>query len=369
MKPPRTVHFWLKRPSGQWRARYRDHAGKEHARHFARKRDAQDWLDSVASSVRTGNYTAPSSQKLTVRQWSLQWLAGYETRRPSSVKQARTHMVRINARSGEWPLPTITPSDVKMWMAELKAEGLAPSTVRALHSRLRHLLEDAVHDGLLARNPCSKRTSPKAGRPRAYVATTGQVWALYEAMPTPGYRNAVLLGAFAGLRLSKACGLHIEHVDWDRGIIHPTVQHGGAELKTEMSSTPIPVPADLIALLRDNVETAGSEGSVAVNEWGKAPSPLRVEVHFRAARAAVRAADPGLPEGFRFHDLRHYFASLLISAGLDIKTVQTRLRHESASTTLDVYGHMFPDKDESARAAIASAITARADSSRTLRAV
>ena len=54
----------------------------------------------------------------------------------------------------------------------------------------------------------------------------------------------------------------------------------------------------------------------------------------------------------RFHGLRHYFASLLISAGLDVKVVQTRMRHASAKTTLDVYGHLWPDSDDSTRAAI-----------------
>jgi integrase len=75
----------------------------------------------------------------------------------------------------------------------------------------------------------------------------------------------------------------------------------------------------------------------------------------------------GLPAGFRFHDLRHYFASLLISAGLDVKVVQSRLRHASAVTTLNTYGHMFPDKDETARAAVADAIAARAASADFLR--
>ena len=63
----------------------------------------------------------------------------------------------------------------------------------------------------------------------------------------------------------------------------------------------------------------------------------------------------------RIHDLRHNFASLLIASGLDVKIVQARLRHASAKTTLDVYGHMWPDKDESARAAAAAVFTARAD--------
>ena len=42
----------------------------------------------------------------------------------------------------------------------------------------------------------------------------------------------------------------------------------------------------------------------------------------------------GLPEGFRFQDLRQYYASMLIAAGLDVKVVQARLRHASATTTL-----------------------------------
>ncbi|WP_243874873.1 tyrosine-type recombinase/integrase [Arthrobacter woluwensis] len=66
----------------------------------------------------------------------------------------------------------------------------------------------------------------------------------------------------------------------------------------------------------------------------------------------------GLPAGFRFHDLRDYYASLLIAAGLDVKVVQHRLRHASAKTTLDTHGHMWPDKDESARGAVADVLRA-----------
>jgi hypothetical protein len=58
-----------------------------------------------------------------------------------------------------------------------------------------------------------------------------------------------------------------------------------------------------------------------------------------------------LPEGFSLHNLRHYLASLLISSGADIKTVQARMRHASARTRLDVYGHLWPDADESTRTA------------------
>ena len=65
-----------KRPDGRWRARYRDAAGKEHARHFARKLDGQRWLDEVISSVVTGTYTDPRTARTTVGEWCETWLAG-----------------------------------------------------------------------------------------------------------------------------------------------------------------------------------------------------------------------------------------------------------------------------------------------------
>jgi integrase len=68
----------------------------------------------------------------------------------------------------------------------------------------------------------------------------------------------------------------------------------------------------------------------------------------RTARKKVQ----GLPAGFRYHDLRHYFASLLIASVADVRTVQARPRQASTKTTLDTYGYVWPDRDESTRAAI-----------------
>lgn len=64
-----------KRDNGSWRARYRDAAGKEHARHFARKIDAQRWLDEVTASVVTSRYVDPKAGKITFAQWFEQWAA------------------------------------------------------------------------------------------------------------------------------------------------------------------------------------------------------------------------------------------------------------------------------------------------------
>lgn len=107
---------------------------------------------------------------------------------------------------------------------ELAAEGLADSCVYALHARLAQSYADAMHDGLAPKSPCSRRTSPKAGKQRPYAATTEQVWAFHDAMPDH-LRPAILLGAFVGLRLAETCGLRTTDIDFMRGMVHPAIQY------------------------------------------------------------------------------------------------------------------------------------------------
>src|SRR3954468_62026 len=344
-----------KRPDGKYRARYRDEAGSEHARHFARKLDAQRWLDEQTSKLVTGTHVAPRQARTTVAEWCDTWLRGYRGNRASTVRQAEVHLARIKQAFGPMQLGAVRPSHVRTWLAQLSAEGLATSYVYALHARLSQVYPDAVHDGLVPRSPCSRRTSPATGKQRAYVATTEQVWALHDRMPEH-LRPAILLGAFAGLRLAEACGLRVEDVDFMRGGVSPVVQYPAEPLKTEMSRTPVPIPQSLALDLSAHVAKYGAS-TLLVNEYGRQLSPWTLERAVRSARGKV----PGLAPGFRYHDLRHYFASLLIASGADVKVVQARLRHASAKTTLDTYGHLWPDSDDSTRAAIDAVMTARAE--------
>lgn len=348
-----------KRPDGSWRARYRDDAGKEHAKHFKRKVDAQRWLDEVTTAVVSGMYVDPKLARMTVGEWCDKWIEGYGRNRASTVRQARSHIVHIKAAFGGRRLVDIRPSEVRVWTTTLQASGKADSTVYAIYRRFAQVMGDAVHDGLIPRSPCSRRTSPGMPRQRPYVATTEQVWALYEAMPDH-LRPAVLLGAFVGLRVAEVAALRLDDVDFMRGVVTPALQYPSEPLKTEASRQPVPIPRELALMLSGSVQRFGG-ATVVTNEIGRGTTPWVIE---RAVRR-IRGGIEGLPEGFRFHDLRHYFASLLIAHGLDVKVVQTRLRHASAMTTLTVYGHMWPDKDESARAAVADVLAARADFLRT----
>src|SRR3954465_2456563 len=319
----------------RYRARYKDAAGKEVTRAFAdkEKSKAQRWLDEVTASQVTGTYVDPKTARTTVADWCEPWLAGYATRRPRTVRQAQVHVAQIAALFGPMPLSTVRPSAVRWWAGQLKAAGLADSYVYALHSRLSQIMSDAVHDGLLARNPCSRRTSPGAGAQRPYVATTEQVWALHDEV-ADHLRPAILLGAFGGLRTAEVVGLRVWDVDFMRGVVRPGQQGDGEPLKSETSRTPLSIPSELALELSAAVARWGGD-YVVTDGAGRQSSTWAIERAVRAARSKV----DGLPEEFRFHDLRHYLASLLIGSGLDVKVVQHRLRHGSANTT---FGHLWP---------------------------
>jgi integrase len=340
----------------RWRARYVDPSGKEVEKSFDVKAEAEAWRSQRMADIAKGSYVAPKDAVMTFDAWADQWVAAYNGRE-STVRQAKVHLKVLREEFGPLTLAEIKPSMVKTWTVKLK-DHYRPSTIYALYRRLSHVLDDAVYDGYLARNPCSRRIAPPTGRAEQFCPTTEEAWQLYDAFPEH-LRVAVLLGAFAGLRVAEAVALRIEDVDFVRGVVFPKqqwAQNGPIELKTKGSSAPIPIPRELTLMLSASVQQFPGP-TLVTDGKGKSVGPWVVEREVRAARGAMKL------NGLHFHCLRHHLATLLINDGCDVKTVQNRMRHGSAKTTLDVYGHMWDDKDETTRAAIGGAIAARAASS------
>ena len=340
----------------RWRARWVDDRGVEVTRAFPTRVEAQRHVDGISAALVRGDYIRPEDAQLTVEQWCEQWLEAYKVHRPSTVRQARTHVKRIVAAFGNERLSDVRPTMVRSWIASMQGEGLAASTIYALHSRLAHIMADAVHDGVLQRSPCSQRTSPPMGKAKVYVATTEQIWALHDEMPE-NLRPAILLGAFAGLRLGEVCGLRIEDVDFMRGAVTPRFQADGRPLKTDGSGATVPIPRDLALMLSESVRTWGTD-RVVTNGVGGPVKDFQIQRAVRSARGLV----PGLPAAFTFHDTRHHYASLLIAGGADIKMVQARMRHESATVTLDTYGHLMSSGDDATRDLVGGAMRSRVGS-------
>ncbi len=331
-----------KRPDGQWRARYRGPDGKERAQHFARKVDAQWWLDQAAAAVVTGRWTAPERGRVTVGEWSARWLEGLHHLKPSTrARYANLLSTHVLPVWGPVPLTAVTHADVGAWLAKLSATGLAPATVRGAHRVFALLLTLAVRDDRIARNPADGVSLPRARRVEPRFLTRAEVERLATAAGGEG--DVVRVLALTGLRIGEAAALRVGRVDLLRRRVE--VVEAVAEVSGRLEwGTPKSHAARSVPLARSLVEP------LARRCQGKGPGdlvltaprggPLRPRAYRRRFDVAAGAA--GL-EGLRVHDLRHTAASLAVSSGANVKAVQRMLGHASAAMTLDVYSGLFDD--------------------------
>lgn len=352
-----------KRPDGRWRARYRDRAGKEISRHFERKVEAQRWLDSVTTAVANGVYVDPARSRMTVAEWSHKWLDTKTNLKATTRRDYESLLhAHIRPRWGHLALAEVQHEDVTTWLAELTAQGLSASRVRAAHVTLSQMLKLAVRSGRLARNAAEYVPLPRVHRAEKRYLTHAEVDALADA--AGGYRVAVLFLAYTGVRYGEMAALRVDRLDMlrRRAVIDLALAEvGGRALystpKTHQSRS-VPIPRFLVDELAELVQGKERDEHVFTRPDGQ---PLRLS-WFRRAVFAPAVAAAGL-DGLTPHGLRHTAASLAIASGADVKVVQTMLGHASATMTLDLYGHLYADRlDEVADAMDAARRASRADS-------
>src|SRR4051812_32999121 len=120
-----------KRPDGKWRARYRDAAGKEHAKHFDRKVEAERWLATVHVALLRGEWVDPALGRTTLGDWASTWSEGLGHLKPSTrARYVNIYEVHVRPRWGEVQLARITHGEIAAWLAERLGDGVAASTVR-----------------------------------------------------------------------------------------------------------------------------------------------------------------------------------------------------------------------------------------------
>lgn len=351
-----------KRPDGRWRARYRDESGREHARHFRRKVDAQQWLDEQTAKLVSGTHVDPKAGRETFRQYAQRWRDA-QPHKPSTAKRVRlTLETHLYPQIGDRPIASVRTSELQGLVTRLSAK-LEPGTVRAVFQTLRAVFRAAVTDRVIPSSPCDQVTLPAAPRKRLVIPERATLDALARALPGH-FRAVVYVGAGLGLRPGEIFGLRTSDVNFLRREV--TVERQLDErgnltgLKTAASYRTIPLPGSVGERLAKHLEERGrGEGLVFVGAAGRPVSRPVFHTAWKRAREAV-----GVPK-LRLHDLRHAYASALIATGESVKTVQSRLGHASAVVTLDTYGHLWPDSDERTRTAVDSFLGNAADSVRT----
>lgn len=350
-----------RRDNGQWRARYRDETGREHARHFERKMDAQRWLDQVTAAVVRGDYVDPRAGKVTLRSYAKVW----EDVQVSSegTKRIVDNALRLHLlpELGDCPLSAVRPTAVQAFVKKLESKGLQASTIVGIYTVAAAVFAAAVNDRVISSSPCRDVRLPKVGDKKVTPPTVDQVIAVSEAIDAP-WRALVAFLAGSGLRIGEALGLEVGDVDFLRRTVsveRQRLQSGGlGPLKSPKSRRVVPLGQVTIDALAAHLAAHPSDVPLFVNEIGE---PLR----YRRWRTLWEAAAKTAAVTFTSHDLRHFYASALIAGGASVKQVQERLGHSSPVITLETYAHLWPGEDDRTRDVMDAALTPLADSLRT----
>ena len=339
----------------RWQARYRDPSGRQVTRRFDRKVDAQRWLDEATADLVTGRYVSPKAGKVTVAEYAERWRL-IQAHRATTALHVETMLRRhVYPTLGARPMADVLPSEVQGLVKRLSAT-LQPSTVAVVHGLLSGVFRAAVADRRIATSPCVGTRLPKAERRQVVPLATSVVLGLQQAVPER-YGALVAVAAGTGMRQGEVFGLTLDRVDFLRRrlvvdqqlVLVPGSEPYLAPPKTAASVRTIPLPDVVLEALAGHVKRfpVQGDGLLFTSQEGR---PLRrTRFSERVWRPATEAA--GAP-GATFHQLRHYYASLLIRHGESVKTVQARLGHASAAETLDTYSHLWPDSDDRTREAV-----------------
>lgn len=371
-----------RRPNGHYRARWREYpGGPQKTKSFALKKDAERFLDGIRGDLARGIYVDPALGQETFRHYAEDWRKVQPHRGSTTTNVEQDLRLHIYPTLGNRPLASIRPSHVQALVTALTPK-LAPSTLQRVYGRVTAVFAAAVRDRVIGFSPCIDVRLPQ-GRSAAVeeVLTTEQVLALVDNVPAR-YRGLIVTAAGTGLRPGELFGLDGGRVEFLRRTLkvdQQLVRMRGegvmlGPLKTEKSYRTLPLPGvvgdALAAHLKDwpaqtremrFCDPADPDKVVTValaftNERG---APIQQHPFAEMFENARRRA--GLPEWATPHDLRHYFASLLIRSGASVKLVQARLGHASAKTTLDTYAKLWPDDEERTREAVDAELARRAE--------
>ena len=230
------------------------------------------------------------------------------------------------------------------WLGRLSAEGLSAGTIRKVYLVLSMMLDAAVADSRIARNPAKGVPLPRQARKEPRFLSADDLVRLITAAGGDGLRIAVL--GLTGLRFGEFAALRVGKLDPVRHRLTVSqsvrVSVVGSQMvwttpKTHRTRS-VPVPPALTARL---VDSAGGRDRNDLLFPAPMGGPIRL-INWRR-RVFDPACEAAGITGATPHDLRHTAASLAIAAGANVKAVQQMLGHASAAMTLDVYAGLFPD--------------------------
>jgi integrase len=340
-------------PPGRWRVRWYGPDGKPKAKTFAKLPQAEAEKHAITARLDKGSYRDPKSGKTAVKIVAEEWFA-------SKRKIGRTtrHDYRelldnyVIPYWGAWQVGAIQWEDVSAWLTELctkpgkSGRPLGPSRVVKTYRVFSMTMKHAVFSKRISTSPCHDHDLPSSDDDDEHIYLTyDQLERL--ALAAGEHRLLILTLGYCGIRWAEASAIKTGRLQVSKRRIR--IVQNYTDVKGELALGPVknhekrsvPLPRSFADELGTLARGRGQNELLFTAPEG---GPLRYG-NFRK-----RVFDPAVKEaglegmGVTPHKLRHTAASLAIAAGADVKVVQLMLGHKDASMTLNIYGHLFPDR-------------------------
>jgi integrase len=296
---------------------------------------------------------------------------------PTTMRTYRAQIEQtIRPRLGKVPANRLTSKHLDELYGAMKAAGRAPKTIRNHHAIVSSALHQGVRWGWVRNNVAERAKPPRVAHRKVKAPTVDGVRSVLDAAEQRDPRLAPLfiLAALTGMRRGELCALRWSDVDLDLGELEVSrsivvVPGGLAEktTKTDRSRSVALDPVGVSLLEEHRLRVADSAGRADVSleadafvfspeiDCSKPYRPDNITSFFCRVRDSVGFGD------IRLHDLRHFTATQLIGAGVDVRTVAGRLGHSDPSMTLRVYTHAIEERERAA-AAIMGDVLSRKES-------
>lgn len=254
------------------------------------------------------------------------------------------------SRVGTGEIDQVELSDLRTWLANQHAVGAQRSTIARRSASVRAFFSWAHHTHRLDSDPAATLRSPRVDRRLPATIEISQLRAVLDAAaaatadvaePTEAAlarRDLAVMEVLysTGIRVSEACGLDLDDMDFDRGLVR-VLGKGGKERIAPLGGPARRALQDWLAA-RSLLVVPASGRAVFLGERGGRLDP-------RVARRIVHralAAVPGTPD-LGPHGLRHAMATHLLEGGADLRAVQEILGHSSLATT-QLYTHVTTER-------------------------
>lgn len=335
--------------SGNWYAVYRDGGTQKWERAGSSKRTAEKLLAKRMNQINVGTYQ--EFEKILFEEYSARWLADYaKVSVKASTYNSYETIVRLhlNPRFGKQFLHRISTADIQKFVSEkITKEKLTPKSVVNFLVPLKEMFKHAVAWGFIKRDPSLYVKRPRVELEEMDFFTPEEI-RLFLDNVNPNYYPLFLTAVMTGMRRGELLALQWGDIDWnsDQISIRRSIYKGEFVNPKSKNAIRRIVISPILRQALEQHRLIGRKSEfdlIFPNEIGLPLNPenlIKREFHSALDRAGLRR--------IRFHDLRHSYASILISQGENIKFIQSQLGHSSAKTTLDRYGHLMPNLENDA---------------------